>query len=409
MALNDYFNEKQLEVVKDYLTKDFGMMILSGAVRSGKTFVDNWLFIMELKRVSKLAKQRGDKHPQVILAGYSSNTIYNNVISSIENQMGLELKPDKHGHYHLYNVDIVPAYTGNARGMSAIRGMTSYSAYINEASLSTPGAFQEIVNRCSVRGSHIICDTNPDNPQHWLKVNYIDNDDPETKLLYYNFTIDDNTRLDQDYVSRLKASTPSGMFYDRMIKGLWVSGDGVVYSDFDKSKMVIGPDQIPDGLTYYCGVDWGYEHNGVITLWGDDDYGNSVLIKEINAKRQFIDWWINQAKQLQADYGKRLVFFADSARPDDVSAFIKAGIHTVNANKSILPGIEHVASLMKQGHFFINSQGYDQILDELYNYIWDEKTGQPVKEHDHVMDSMRYALLNQHTKSQAKIYKNKYI
>ncbi|WP_093626720.1 PBSX family phage terminase large subunit [Limosilactobacillus gorillae] len=398
MALSDYFNPKQLEVINDYLTKDFGMMILSGAVRSGKTFVDNWLFVMELRRVSKLAKERGEKHPQVILAGYSSNTIHDNVIASIENQMGLELKPDRHGHYHLYNVDIVPAYTGNSRGMSAIRGMTSYSAYVNEASLSTPEAFQEIINRCSVKGAHIICDTNPDNPQHWLKTDYIENDNPETKLLYYNFTIDDNTRLDPGYVSRLKAATPSGMFYDRMIRGLWVSGDGVVYADFDKDKMLINPDHIPSDLHYYCGVDWGFEHLGSITLWGDDQQGNTYLIKEITAQHKFIDYWVKQAKQIQDQYGKNIIFYVDSARPDNYQEFVSAGIRTVNAKKDRMAGVEAVAELMKQGLFYVNQDGYDQFLDEIYQYIWDEHTGEPIKEHDHVMDSMRYAIFNEHKK-----------
>lgn len=382
--------------IKTYLNDDFRMMILTGAIRSGKTFINNYLFVMDLKRASQLAKKLDDKHPQYILAGYSSGTIYNNIISSISTQFGLDLKADKHGHYHLFGMDIVPAYTGNSRGLGAIRGMTSYGAYVNEASLAKQEVFQEINQRCSVTGSHIICDTNPDNPQHWLKVDYIDNPDPNTKTVTINFTIDDNTTLAPDFVERIKASTPSGMFYDRNIRGLWVSGEGIVYADFDKERMTI--DELPDDLHYYCGVDWGFEHLGSITVWGDDNKGNTYLVKEITAQHKFIAWWVEQAKKVQQEYGRNVIFYVDSARPDNYAEFVKAGIRTVNAKKDRQAGVESVAELIKTGNFFVYSKGVDQFYDEIYQYVWDERTGEPIKEHDHVMDSMRYAIFNEHKK-----------
>ena len=382
--------------IKTYLNDDFRMMILTGAIRSGKTFINNYLFVMDLKRASQLAKKLDDKHPQYILAGYSSGTIYNNIISSISTQFGLDLKPDKHGHYHLFGMDIVPAYTGNSRGLGAIRGMTSYGAYVNEASLAKQEVFQEINQRCSVTGSHIICDTNPDNPQHWLKVDYIDNPDPNTKTVTISFTIDDNTTLAPDFVERIKASTPSGMFYDRNIRGLWVSGEGIVYADFDKERMTIN--ELPDDLHYYCGVDWGFEHLGSITVWGDDNDGNTYLVKEITAQHKFIAWWVEQAKKVQQEYGRNVIFYVDSARPDNYAEFVKAGIRTVNAKKDRQAGVESVAELIKTGNFFVYSKGVDRFYDEIYQYVWDERTGEPIKEHDHVMDSMRYAIFNEHKK-----------
>lgn len=394
--LTNLFTEKQAMAIKTYLNDDFRMMILTGAIRSGKTFINNYLFVMDLKRASQLAEKLDDKHPQYILAGYSSGTIYNNIISSISTQFGLDLKPDKHGHYHLFGMDIVPAYTGNSRGLGAIRGMTSYGAYVNEASLAKQEVFQEINQRCSVTGSHIICDTNPDNPQHWLKVDYIDNPDPNTKTVTINFTIDDNTTLAPDFVERIKASTPSGMFYDRNIRGLWVSGEGIVYADFDKERMTI--DELPDDLHYYCGVDWGFEHLGSITVWGDDNKGNTYLVKEVTAQHKFIAWWVEQAKKVQSEYGRNVIFYVDSARPDNYAEFVKAGIRTVNAKKDRQAGVESVAELIKTGNFFVYSKGVDQFYDEIYQYVWDERTGEPIKEHDHVMDSMRYAIFNEHKK-----------
>ena len=195
MALNQLLTNKQLEVLRSYLIDDWKYLILTGAVRAGKTVIDNYLFLLELKRIAKLAAKNHDPHPLYILAGYSSNSIYTNVIAELETQFGIELRTDKHGHYHYYGIDIVPAYTGSIRGLGAIRGATSYGAYINEASLADHGVFQEIIQRCSIPSARIICDTNPDIPTHWLKTDYIDNHDPAARIKSFSFTIDDNTFL----------------------------------------------------------------------------------------------------------------------------------------------------------------------------------------------------------------------
>lgn len=408
MSLSDQFTVKQQEVLHDYLTGDFKMMILTGAIRSGKTFIDNLLFLYELRRASKQAEKIGKIHPQYILAGASSGSIQNNVINSLDNQFGIRLNPDRHNHFHLFGVDIVPVYTDSIRGLAGARGFDSFGAYINEGSLANQEVFQEIMNRCSEPGSRIICDTNPDNPQHWLKTDYIDNHKPGLKTVTYRFVLDDNTFLAPDYVQQIKAATPSGMFYERNILGLWVSGDGVVYQDFDKNKMVISPDQIPDDLHVYCGVDWGFEHKGVITVWGDDNDGNVYLLHEYTAQFKFIKYWVSLAKKLQDRYGHNLTFWADSARPDNVTEFQKAGINCRNANKARMAGVEKVAEFMKTGQFFINRDGIDKFLDEIYQYVWDENTGEPKKENDDVMDSMRYAIFNEHRGYDTQFINSKY-
>lgn len=408
MSLADVLTKKQQAVLQSYLHDDWRVLILSGAVRAGKTWISDWLFLLELKRVRELAKKNGDPHPIVILAGYSSNSIYTNVIASIEKSFGLTMKTDRHGHYRLFGIDIVPAYTGNKKGVGAIRGATAYSAYIDEGSLADQSVFQEILQRCSVEGSRIIVTTNPDTPVNFLKAKYIDNKNPKARIKSFSFTIDDNTFLAPEYVESLKAATPSGMYYDRSILGMWVSGEGAVYRDFDKRTMMIDKQDLPDDLSYYCGVDWGFEHAGVITVFGDDRQGNVYLIEEHTKQFKFIEYWKNIAKDIQAKYGRNILFWCDSARPDNVSEFQQAGIQARNANKAKMAGIEKVSEYMKQGKFFVVKDGVDQFLDEVYQYAWDDKTGEPVKENDHVMDSMRYAVYNQHRDNQAQTIRSRY-
>nr|DAO41510.1 MAG TPA: large terminase [Caudoviricetes sp.] len=393
MSLNDVFAPKQKDVIHTYLNTDFKMLILSGAVRSGKTFVDNFLFLMDLRRAKKLADKRGDKHPQYILAGYSSGTIFNNIVSSIGSTFGIDMKTDRHGHYHLFGVDIVPTSTGSIRGLGAIRGMTSYGAYVNEATLAVQEVFTEIVQRCSIEHSHVICDTNPDSPQHWLKVNFIDRKDPKMRVVYKHFTIDDNPTLAPDYVESLKASEPAGMFYDRAILGLWVNGEGVVYKDFDERTMTIKREDLPDNLTYTAGVDWGFDHPTAIEIIGHDNKGNYYLVDEAYGQFEQVDpHWIRVAQQFKKKYGMGLTFYADTARTEHISNFRQHHLKTEYGYKNVLDGIERVASIIKQHKFYVVKGAAPNFINEIYQYIWDEKTGAPVKENDHAQDAVRYCI-----------------
>lgn len=395
--------------MQSYLNDDWKYLILNGAVRAGKTVIDNYLFLLELKRIKQLAEREKEPHPQYILAGYSSNSIYTNVISSIENQFGIVMNTDRHGHYHLFGVDIVPAYTGSVRGIGAIRGMTSYGAYINEASLATHEVFQEIVQRCSVGSARILCDTNPDIPTHWLKTDYIDNHDPKARIKAFSFTIDDNTFLAKDYVDALKAATPRGMFYDRSILGQWVTGEGIVYQDFDKETMLIN--EAPENLDYYCGVDWGFAegHENVITVFGDDpDTDMTYLLDIYSSTGKYIDYWVDIAEQIQEKYGYGINFWADSARPEYVSYFQQNGIQARNADKSVMDGVEYCSSRIKLDKFRVLKSCSKLFLDEIYQYVWDPVKGVPKKEHDNVMDSFRYAVFNQHKKVDNQVLRNIY-
>lgn len=403
MSLSDYLAPKQLEVLHTYLHDDFDMLVLTGAIRSGKTFIDNLLFIFELRRVAQMAKANHDKHPQYILAGASSDTISKNVIISCENQFGINFKLDRHGHYNLFGVDITPVSTKTLGGLAGARGFTAYGGYVNEATLGVEPVFQEIQQRCSIDGARLIVDTNPDNPEHWFKKDYLDNRNPKTRMIKFHFTIDDNTHLSKRYIEGIKARTPSGMFYDRAIRGLWVSGEGAVYRDFDEQKMMV--DHVPDQLTYLAGVDWGYNHPCSIVVFGKDQQGNYYLVDEHTERYKEIDYWTDVAQQLQQQYGYNMPFYCDTARVEHIDHFKHAGINALYGYKQVVPGIEIVACLMKAGHFFVEKGKTEHFLEEVYNYQWDDKAeDKPVKEMDHVMDAMRYCLATPIHQKEQKTY-----
>lgn len=389
MNLNRLYTPKQIEILKRTNTEDFFILGLHGAKRTGKTVINNDIFLRELIRVRKIADNLKIKEPMYILAGVSSKTIQNNVLQEIYNRYQLDIKFDKHNSFTLFGVKVVQAFTGTIGGLGGIRGMTAFGAYVNEASLANEKVFKEIISRCSGDGARIVFDTNPDNPEHWLKKEYIDS--KSDNIISYHFELDDNTFLSPRYIQNIKESTPSGMFYDRDIRGLWVTGEGVVYSDFDSNKHFINDVDNVEFETYIAGVDWGYSHFGSIVVFGIDKQNNWYLLEEHAKQFKEIDYWADVALDIKARYGN-INFYCDSARPEHVERFRRERIRAINADKSVLSGIEEVARLIKLGRFFVVSDKVKMFKKEIYNYVWDEKTGNPVKENDDVMDSMRYAI-----------------
>ena len=366
------------------------MMINHGAVRAGKTVLDNDLFLFELLRAKKNAQADGND-PMYILGATSAGTLQTNILKEISSKYDIEFKFDRYGNFTLHGVYVVTTFTGNVGGLKAIRGMTAYGAYVNEATLANKEVFDEIVKRCSGNGARIILDTNPDHPNHWLKKDYIDKADNE-RIIANHFTLFDNNFLNKRYVDNLINSTPSGVFTERGIYGRWTSGEGAVYTDFNADKHYITREQLPDNLTYYCGVDWGYEHWGSVVVLGQSETGEVYLIEEYAAQHEEIDYWVEIALDIQARYHKRIPFYADSARPEHVARFVREGLKTQNANKSVLSGIEEVAKLFKTDSFFIVESAVTKFKDEIYQYVWHKKTGEPVKENDDVLDAIRYAI-----------------
>ncbi|EJG5442440.1 PBSX family phage terminase large subunit [Staphylococcus pseudintermedius] len=390
--LSYQFTDKQFQIYQEIMKKDWFLCILYGAKRTGKTIFNNYMFLEEVLNVRERATKLGIRNPQYILAGYTLGTIQKNVLEELTNMYGLEFKFDKFNRFKLFGVTIVQTPHGNISGLAAIRGMTAFGAYINEASLAHPSVFDEIKSRCSGEGARILSDTNPDNPEHWLLKDYIQNEDES--IISYHFELDDNTFLSERYRKNIKATTPSGMMYDRNILGLWVSGDGLVYQDFDKKIHTMTQHelkQIPM-KQYFAGVDWGYEHHGVIVVFGMGYDDRFYLIEEHAKQHVFIEDWVRIAHDIKARYGD-IPFYCDSARSEHVAKFDEEGINAIFADKRIMRGVELVAHYFKNDKLRILYDACPRFASEIYNYAWDTKKDLPIKEYDDVMDAMRYALL----------------
>ena len=403
--INDLYTEKQLEAFRFAVNNDYFMLINHGAKRTGKTVLDNDLFLHELRRIRKIAKREGISNPQYILAGADLGAINRNILIELTNKYGIEFHFDKYNRFKLFDVTVCCFGHSKLNDLGRIRGMTAYGAYINEGTMANKEVFDEIRTRCSGTGARMLIDTNPDNPEHWLKKDFIDKADGK-RIKAIQYRLDDNTFLSDRYRQNMKDTTPSGMFYDRNIDGLWVTGEGAVYRDFNSKIHYINRNELANinFVKYFAGVDWGYEHFGAIVVIGKSDNGKYYLVKEVARQFEEIDFWVSQAQAIKGQYGN-IPFYCDSARPEYVQKFKSNGLRAFNANKAVLSGIERVAQLYKSNELCIISD-VERFRDEIYMYVWNDKTGEPVKAFDDVQDCIRYAIYTDENKGGMSILKD---
>ena len=387
------FSPKQKTILK-YVRKYNPLhIIMEGAVRSGKTFLNNIFFLAHVSRF-----QNEDK--DFILTGKTIGTIDRNIIKSFRDQFGIKIKMDKHNKFRLYGNNVHCFGTDAKTSHEAITGFTSYGWYGNEMSLQHRNVVQECFNRCSGEGFRVIWDTNPDYPDHPIKRNYIDKtgvklSSGRIRIKSWHFQLSDNIMLSEEYIENLKESTPPGMWYDRSIKGLWVAAEGVVYENFNRDIHVIDPFTIPDSWKIYRGIDWGFT-NPFVCLWiAQDEDGRLFIFDEHYQSERLLEFHAKEIKKRKYDS----LIIADHD-PQDAMEMTRYGIYTQKANKEVHVGLQRVTKrlhVQKDGkpRLYVTANCQNTIR-EFQQYCWEEtRDGRPIKEepkkqNDHCMDTLRY-------------------
>lgn len=386
------FNNKQLEVLKFNNKHRPRILICEGAVRSSKTVIMLYCFLLHVRQFKNHSKT-------FMITGYTIGSIKSNVIDNLNDLFGLDIELNKDNEFALFGNIIKCFGTEKSDSWKRIRGFTSYGWYANEITLSHRRAVDEAFKRNSGAGFRIFMDTNPDYPKHYIKTEIINNsgdklNDGTVRIKSFHFTIWDNAQknggfLTDEYIENLMKITPSGHLYDRDILGLWVTAEGMIYKDYSPDIHLINSSKLKNKRfdKYVAGVDWGFEHFGVILVAGVDSDGNYYIIEEIAGQRRTIDWWLSVRDELVNKY-PGVVFYCDTARPEYVQQFKGVG-----ADKQVMEGIAYVAGLFKQNKLFI-SDSCEKILNEIYEYRMSNRAGteQPVKENDDAMDALRYLL-----------------
>jgi PBSX family phage terminase large subunit len=343
------------------------------------------------------------------MIGKTTTTLQRNVLDdffSIVGRNNYKWLDKQKGELLLFGRKIYCIGANDERAEEKIRGATIAGAYCDEVSLYPENFFNQLMARMSVPGAKCFCNTNPDSPYHWFYVNYIKNQDLIDKGIskVWHFTMEDNPNLDEQYKKDL-ATMYTGLWYKRMILGLWVMAEGAVYDMFRDDINVITQDKLPECfLKRYIGVDFGqgnptvflkfgltYNEKNQPVLWQYDEYyhdgrkeGSKILPKYSSDMKKFIgDEHIDG-------------IFIDPSALALINQFKADGINNIKrANNDVLSGIATVSSFIGSGRLCIVKEKCPNTLREYNTYIWDSKAQQrgedkPSKEHDHCMDATRY-------------------
>ncbi len=105
--LDTIYTPKQQEIYSRCVNHDWFMLINHGAKRSGKTILNNDLFLQELLHVRQIADKFKVDMPQYILSGAKLGTIKQNILNELTNKYGIQFIFDKWGNFVLFGVYVV--------------------------------------------------------------------------------------------------------------------------------------------------------------------------------------------------------------------------------------------------------------------------------------------------------------
>lgn len=205
--------------------------IKSGAVRSGKSYVDTAFMIPF--RIRQVAGKPGLN----VILGVSKESIERNVLQPMRELYTGNLI----GTINNRNVAIIcgeEVYCLGAEKVSQvakIQGASIKYCYGDEIAKWNKEVFQMLKSRLDKPHSCFDGSCNPEHPTHWLK-EFID--DERLDIYLQTYTIFDNPFLNPKFVEELCKEYEGTIYYDRLILGLWKRAEGAIYKRFaDKPEL----------------------------------------------------------------------------------------------------------------------------------------------------------------------------
>lgn len=199
--------------------------IKSGAVRSGKSFVDTAYIVPQRIR------ERAGKPGLNVIMGVSKESIERNVLQPMREIYTSDLI----GNINNRNVarvcgeDVYCLGAEKVSQVAKIQGASIKYCYGDEIAKWNKEVFQMLKSRLDKPYSCFDGACNPEHPTHWLK-EFIDN--VELDIYLQRYTIFDNPFLDPEFVEKLCKEYGGTIYYDRLILGLWKRADGSIYKRF---------------------------------------------------------------------------------------------------------------------------------------------------------------------------------
>lgn len=392
--MTNLLSDKQ---IVSYVEADARINIWEGSVRSGKTFASLLKFIKECR----------DGPPgNAMIVGVSRDAIQRNIILEICSLLGMPPPTPKSNHMNILGRHVFIVGANDERAQRRIQGSTLALAYVDEITNVPSGFFKMLLSRLSQGEAKLFATCNPDSPFHWLKTDFIDRDNLDMKV--FKFKLEDNPSLTKQYIDNLKKEY-SGLWFKRYIEGEWVLAEGLVYDFFDHDDHIL---PLPPGYAdyYVIGIDYGTVNPTAFTMIGYNKmyYPNIWVEKEFyydskKYNKQKTDTEIvEDLKRFIGDKPVRAIYIDPSAASLKIEMQHENVQNIYDADNDVINGIRFCSKLLSNGTVKICENCKD-LIRELQTYRWDEKAelrgeDKPLKQNDHILDSLRYALFTHFSK-----------
>lgn len=394
--------------------------LLDGSIRSGKTFI----MLIRWFTFINTAPTRG----ALLMVGKSRDSLFRNIFEPIENDPTLAVFQPFISYKQgaptamMFGRKVHVMGAGDARAENKVRGMTLCGAFVDELTTLDKEFFKQVLGRLSVPGAQLFATTNPDSPNHWLKLEYLDKIDQFPDWRTWHFTMDDNPGLTDEYKASL-AREYSGLWYLRFILGLWVAAEGAIYQEWDASRHVIPDVEVPNiDRVLIAALDYGTTHRtrayllGQGTITVNRHTGLRMPAGALDGRLQPVLVVLSEFAPGVATVGQHAAMFRSwlATQPveswrdpewlavDPAAAVFRQQLfddgHTnvMRAHNAVLPGIQTISSLLANGQLLV-AASCTHLIRGIPGYRWDSaatKKGrtQPIKEDDDEVDALRYAV-----------------
>lgn len=309
--------------------------IKSGAVRSGKSFVDTAYIVPQRIR------ERAGKPGLNVIMGVSKESIERNVLQPMREIYTSDLI----GNINNRNVarvcgeDVYCLGAEKVSQVAKIQGASIKYCYGDEIAKWNKEVFQMLKSRLDKPYSCFDGACNPEHPTHWLK-EFIDN--VELDIYLQRYTIFDNPFLDPEFVEKLCKEYDGTIYYDRLILGLWKRADGSIYKRFadnpEAFRCEIVDEFTPntehkqfrkeDITSIEIGLDFGGNQSGhsFVARGYTDNYSDVIALKSrrVMAKDENEDIDSNRLNELFCRFVQEAI--------DDYSVRVKSGDYVQYCN-----------------------------------------------------------------------------
>lgn len=226
---------------------------------------------------------------------------------------------------------------------------------------------------------------------HFYDLFNVQDKNPDFKSFHYRSH--DNPHLPKEELERQQKSLPEDRYAQEYLADFRKT-EGLVYKEFDRKRHLVTeePKSVSDTI---LGLDFGYTNpSAILCIKIDSD--NHYWITD--------EWYkTGQTTEQIAEYAKLFKptkVYPDPAEPDRIEILQRAGLNCREVSKDIVAGIDCVRELFKQNRIHI-SASCKNLIHELETYRYPEKKPEqnekevPIKEKDHALDALRYALYMQ--------------